>query len=93
MGQPVDKPFVVRNHDNAVDALLDLDNSINTNEGSEPPPAWIAATMLIIMPDGRRLGFDDVYTETFGAYPVRQDNRENLYPKLRKAALKKGKKR
>jgi hypothetical protein len=79
IGQPIGKPPVVRTYDNVIDAMKDLFASIEKNEGYVSGEGMMK---LIEMPDGRRLAFDSVYKEYFGVDPVKQDNRENLYPML-----------
>ena len=86
IGKSLDRPSVIREFDNAVDAMRDLYDSIKKNEGYVPMEGQ---RKLIEMPDGRQLPLLKVYVETFGVEPVKQDNREDLYPML---FPKKGKK-
>ena len=85
VGGPCNKKPIRREHNNPVEALLDLEKSIETNEGDDN---LIAGHKVIITPDNRSLAFDTAYTEVFGVLPVHRDNKENLYPALRKAAKK-----
>ena len=90
VGEPVDKTPIIREHDDPISALIDLDNAIDNNEGDIEP--LIAPKYLIITPDGRKLPLNAAYEEIFKVKPIAPDNRAYSYPELRKAErkLKKG---
>ena len=79
VGKPIYRSPVVREYDNAVDAMIDLYDSIKKNEGYVVGEGEMK---MIEMPDGRHLPLLKAYVETFGVEPVKQDNREDLYPML-----------
>lgn len=51
---------------------------------SKPRDPRLGYRFLIVMPDERQLAFDSAYTEFFGEPPVKRDNKENLYPRLKR---------
>ena len=79
IGKPFDRLPVIREHDKVEDAMRDLYDSIKKNEGYVVGEGQMK---MIEMPDGRHLPLLKAYVETFGVEPVKQDNREDLYPML-----------
>lgn len=81
VGELIGEP-IITDHEDGVHALLALDIALD----SHPRVKGEGYYFQIELPDGRRVPFDTAYAEIFGEPPVRQDNRENLYPHLVAAA-------
>ena len=71
----------VKDYPDGLSALLALDKELE-----RPSVKGRDFQFQIEMPDGRRLAFDDVYTEVFGERPVKRDGKVSLYPKLKRAS-------
>lgn len=85
IGRPVDRKPSVTRFDSVIDALMDLHNAILDNRGYR---IGEGQRMVIEMPDGRQLSFNDVYTDTFHEWPIRTEQ-GYLYPCLLETDRKK----
>jgi hypothetical protein len=78
IGKPI-RPDLVREFWTVEAAMRDLWTAIERQEGYVQGEGQ---SFLIEMPDGRKLPLREVYVETFGVEPVKQDNAADLYPML-----------
>ena len=79
VGKSIEGSLVVESHPDGIQALLALDKAMRDH----PQVQCQGLRFEIEMPDDRRVAFDAAYTEIFGEPPVKQGNRENLYPRLK----------
>ncbi len=80
VGKPVGDA-IIESHGDGVAALRALNQAIDSH--LRTPGHGLR--FQIELPDGRRVSFDEAYTEVFGERPVKRDNLGSLYPRLKAA--------
>jgi hypothetical protein len=88
VGQPlVEFPPIVREHDNAISAMLDLETAIKKSEGgyhTDSQGESVAPTYQVISPDNCHLSLVAAYKEVFNVEPINKFNQLIRFPLLDK---------